>query len=857
MAYILGFLLSLRDVALAAYDIATRRARRRYTYQTIVKARKETVRELLAGPDVTFAKANFRCVEEPLPGVEGAVLTRTFVAGEAKSAIASRRIEDTEDSFAARYLPEHSENTSNLGTDDVLGMAFDALPGGSTRLRLYRELTHRRPGTRITAPLGLRVLAWLAKTEAESREGTEPSTLRRWLAQGGWLLSALASFWWLAGWKDAAILAVLVVLHELGHALAMWMTGRGVRFVTLIPFIGGMAMPKRMYESDAQHAFVALMGPGMSLLPTLGLIWYAYSNDSQLAAHAGFMFALINGINLLPLTSLDGGVAVNTLLHAVHRRLALAIAWLGTCAGFVLAFYLQSVLIGIVFVFAGLQLIQQASLNMHLQRKRLRWFQAPVVLVALVLTCGAYVVAMFHGGSLDHALELLVAPDGHVNASAAGGDEEPSHCWMPATSRQALEVYLDTQLQIDDWKATPRILAAAEIAGQGDIVERWLTQNAARKLETQISSGTVADLGEALRLTRTGTVEEIGAFLVRNAKDDVKAYQHVLRLLVLNGRYDEAAALVAASPDKVTKLGLVRELLWAGAWDRAVAFHESQGLSPEILQMTGEIARSMSEMNRKAEARSFLQRLTARARQAAQSGVGSGWPPEALYWLVRLGATDIVLPADDKTTEPWELARAVAFRVAQLEDAGDAAGARALLASFAKASPENPARAAKTETSPSVTEMIEDQLAPARAIVKLERGGLGVAEAFASSEVDYEEEVPLRTEYLRQGRFSDVEAYDLWLTPKPGGLEAVRAILDPPAFDDAATKRYVEFAFAEAKRGGFETASRFAARAGQILCYMHPKAQNGGLWRAWFTRHIFVLKAAGEGRLAPAVLNQF
>lgn len=840
------------DVALAAYDIVTRRTRRRYTYQAVINAPKETVRSLITGADIRFARANLRCVEEPLPGVEGAVVTRTFVGGEAKNAAASRRIEDTEDSAVVQYLPEHSENAATIGTDDVFGAAFEALPGGSTRLRLYRELTHRRPATRITTPLGLRVLAWLVKTEAEAREGTAPGTARRWLTQAAWLVAALASFWWLAGWKDAVLLVVLIVLHEAGHALAMWITGRGVRVITLIPFIGGMAVPKRMYESDAQHAFVALMGPGMSLLPTLGLIWFAYSNESQLAAHAGFMFAFINGINLLPLTPLDGGVAVNALLHAVHRRLALAIAWLGTCAGLVLAFYFQSVLLGIVFVFAGLQLIQQASFN--LQRKRLRWFQAPVVLGGLVLTCGAYAVAIAHGGKLEYALGLLAPTE--ANASGAG-DEEPSHCWMPATSEQALEAFLDTQLQIDDWRATPRILAAAEIAGQGGAVERWLTQNAARNLETQISSGTVADLGEALRVTRTGSVEEIRALLARNSKDDAAAYQFVIHLLVLNGRYGEAAALVTASPDEVTQPALIRELLRAGAWERAVAFHESQGLSREMLEVTGEIANSMSEMNRKAEARIFLQRLTARARQSPESRASSFWPPDALYWLVRLGATDIALPADNKTTEPWELARAVAFRAAQLEATGDTAGAQALLASFAKASAENPAGVAKTETSPFVMGMIEDQLAPARAIVKLERGGLSVAEAFASPGVDYEEEVPLRAEYLRQGRFSDVEAYDLRLKAKPAGLEALRSLLVPPAFDAAATRRYMEFAFAAAKRGDFETASRFAARAGRILCYAYPKAQNSGLWRAWFTLHIFVLKAAGEGRLAPAVLNQF
>ncbi len=855
MAYILGFLRSLWDVALAAYDILTRRTQRRYTYRAIINAPKEMVRSLITGADVTFAKANIRCVEEPLPGVEGVVVTRTFVGGEAKSAIASRRIEDTEDGMAVQYLPEHSENSAKTGADGVFGATFEALPGGSTRLHLYRELTHRRPATRIAAPLGLRVLAWLVKTEAESRQGTAPRAARRWLTQAAWLVAALASFWWLAGWKDAVLLVVLIALHEAGHALAMWICGRGVRFITLIPFIGGMAMPKRMYESDAQHAFVALMGPGMSLLPTAGLIWFAYRNDSQLAAHAGFMFALINGLNLLPLTPLDGGVAANAVLHAIHRRLARAIAWLSTSAGLVLAFYLQSVILGIVFVFAGLQLIQQASLGIHLQRKRLGWFQAPVVLGALVLSFCAYVLAFVHGGKLQDTFALLEPPE--ANASAVRGDEEPSQCWMPATSGQALEAYLDTQLQIDDWRSAPLILAAAEIAGQRGAVERWLTQNAARRVETQISSGTVADLGAALRLMRTGPVQEIRAFMAHNAKDDAARYRFVIRLLVLDGRYDEAAALVTASPDKITKSALIRELLRAGAWEQAVAFHESQALSREMLQVAGAIANAMSEMNRKAEARSFLERLTARARQAPESGASSFWPPQALYWLVRLGATDIALVADDKASEPWALARAVAFRAAQLEDTGDKAGAQALLASFEEAAAEDRAGAAKTETSPSVREMIEVQLAPARAIVKLERGGLTVAEAFASSDVDYEEEVPLRAEYLRQGRFSDAEAYDLRLNAKPAGIEALRAILDPPAFDATATARYMEFAFAAGKRGDFETANRFAGRAGRILCYLHPKVQNGGLWRAWFTLRIFVLKAAEEGRLAPAALKQF
>src|SRR5262249_16932538 len=139
-----------------------------------------------------------------------------------------------------------------------------------------------------------------------------------------------------------------------------------------------------------------------------------------------------------------------------------------------------------------------ASLQMDLRRRRLRWFEAPLPLVAMALICGAYFLAIVHGGGLDRTMALLVPPAAEASAAAAGGDDEPSHCWMPATSRQALEAYLDPQLQIEDWSAVPLMLSVAEATRDGDIVGRWLKQNAGRALNTKISSGTVADLGEAL-----------------------------------------------------------------------------------------------------------------------------------------------------------------------------------------------------------------------------------------------------------------------------------------------------------------------------------------------------------------------
>jgi len=205
-----------------------------------------------------------------------------------------------------------------------------------------------------------------------------------------WLLATIASFWWLLGWLDAVMLILVIIVHEMGHAVAMLVTGRGVRFITLIPFVGGMASPKFPYEDEWQRGFVALMGPSLSLIPTLGLLWLAFSIDSALAARAAFMFAIVNGANLLPLVPLDGGIILDALVRSVHARLSQTIGWIGVGIGLALALYAQSVLIGIVFVFGGLQLTLQASLDTHARRKGLHGYQAPALIAALTLTIFAY-----------------------------------------------------------------------------------------------------------------------------------------------------------------------------------------------------------------------------------------------------------------------------------------------------------------------------------------------------------------------------------------------------------------------------------------------------------------------------------
>jgi Zn-dependent protease len=390
IAYVEGPVLAARDLAVAAYDLIVGRARRQYRYDVVVKAPKEILRRLLTASDVTYEKANLRVVTEPLAGQDGVEVERAFVAGRPCGGVAFRRTEVGPDTFLLRYLPEFSEHAPQLGADDTSETSLQALADGSTRMRWARTLTHRRAGTRVSVPTALRQVARRLKVQAEQEAGHTPTPARSQLGGLIWFLAAVASFWLLFGWRDAGIVTAAIIVHELGHAAAMLITGRGVRFIALVPFLGGMAYPKSHYENEWQRAFVALMGPGLSLVPTLGLFWLAYSMDSALAGRAAFIFAALNGINLLPLVPLDGGIIADALLRSVHARLGQAIAWLGVTAGLGLAVYGRSVAGAFVFLCGAVQLVFQSSFDVTARVKRLGGLQAPALIAAVALTIFAY-----------------------------------------------------------------------------------------------------------------------------------------------------------------------------------------------------------------------------------------------------------------------------------------------------------------------------------------------------------------------------------------------------------------------------------------------------------------------------------
>ncbi len=112
-----------------------------------------------------------------------------------------------------------------------------------------------------------------------------------------------------------AMLAAIVVLHELGHSLMARRFGVRVIDITLWP-LGGLARLSHIPESSRVEGWIAVAGPAVNFaLAVLGLpLWFALSawvGPQAVAAQLAFYFVAINvlmgGFNLLPAFPTDGG----------------------------------------------------------------------------------------------------------------------------------------------------------------------------------------------------------------------------------------------------------------------------------------------------------------------------------------------------------------------------------------------------------------------------------------------------------------------------------------------------------------------------------------------------------------------
>ena len=163
-------------------------------------------------------------------------------------------------------------------------------------------------------------------------------------------LLAYAQLW---GWQFALGFVLLILVHELGHVIALRVRGIRASALVFVPLLGAFTAWKDQPRSAYEHAETALAGPLAGSLGALAVGYVGHTRHSSFLLSLAFTGLLINLINLVPIPALplDGGKVAGLLHPSI---------WLFGTAGLVAyELYRPSAVIAILAILAVAQLFQR------------------------------------------------------------------------------------------------------------------------------------------------------------------------------------------------------------------------------------------------------------------------------------------------------------------------------------------------------------------------------------------------------------------------------------------------------------------------------------------------------------------
>lgn len=110
---------------------------------------------------------------------------------------------------------------------------------------------------------------------------------------------------------------ILLLIHELGHVLALKKLGRVTNGIYFLPFIGAFVTTKEEFQTENEYAYVKYLGPFVGTLGVLATLFAFFLTSDPRLLQLVFSGAILNLINMTPLTFFDGhGVLMGVIKHA-------------------------------------------------------------------------------------------------------------------------------------------------------------------------------------------------------------------------------------------------------------------------------------------------------------------------------------------------------------------------------------------------------------------------------------------------------------------------------------------------------------------------------------------------------------
>jgi Zn-dependent protease len=123
----------------------------------------------------------------------------------------------------------------------------------------------------------------------------------------GTMIVSLGAYAFQMGFPFALGFVVLLVVHEVGHALTIRARGLRTGIMVFIPFVGGAVTLRNQPRSAYVDAQIGLGGPIAGTAASIGSLFLWRATDEPLFLALAFGGFIINLFNLTPVGPLDGG----------------------------------------------------------------------------------------------------------------------------------------------------------------------------------------------------------------------------------------------------------------------------------------------------------------------------------------------------------------------------------------------------------------------------------------------------------------------------------------------------------------------------------------------------------------------
>lgn len=218
----------------------------------------------------------------------------------------------------------------------------------------------------------------------------------------------IATYSFLFTWQFALLLFIALLVHEYGHIRAMQSVGIQTKGIYFIPFMGGLAVANSGYKTRSQQFHIAIMGPIYgSFLSLSALALYFYTGNIYFGAASSFI-ALMNLINLLPISPLDGGHILKSIAFSFHGQTRLAKGIVIGIAVIILSILIYAQIWLFVF-FAAIGLIEvvMAKKNDIISVSPMTASQRWSSILKFVILTVSLIACIYYGDTSHQLMEIL------------------------------------------------------------------------------------------------------------------------------------------------------------------------------------------------------------------------------------------------------------------------------------------------------------------------------------------------------------------------------------------------------------------------------------------------------------------